>query len=674
MPLLAPNLDDRQFADIVAEAKTLIPRYAPEWTNFNETDPGITLVELFAWMTEILVYRLNQVPDRNYVKFLQLIGIELQPAQPARAELTFALARPDISTVIVPLGTQVAAQGSTGQPVVFETDQALIAIGAQLAQIETFDGFGYTLQTKKNAAQGQWFYPFGPKPQRGNALLLGFSSPSSLPTEQINLAVSLSQDGLTPPVMKCGTAIPPPATLVWEYWGGSQWQFINLDSDGTRAFSQAGHVLFPGPGNNAKTGAKGNVFLVDGLYWIRARVQSASYEMPPQISAIRTNTISATQAITFADEVLGISNGLPNQTFQVANTPVMVLDTPVQFTNSDGVKVSITSLRLEIDEGQGFMVWHEVDDFFSSGPNDRVFTIDRNTGVITTGTGEHGRIPVINQRSTDPNVVARSYRAGGGIQGNVAANSITQLQTSVPSVDTVTNYDPATGGTDEETVADAKLRATLALQSKDRAVTPDDFRYLATQAPGANVARACALPLYHPNFPNGPIPGVVTVIVVPNSPDPAPTPNQTTLKAVCAYLDKHRLLTSEVYVVGPTYRKIQVQVQLVVDPSFDLAAVKNKVQSNLTTFFDPLKGGPDFDPLKGTDGTGWPFGGTVYYSDVYRVIIETDGVQRIQDNQLLILLDDQLQTFCRDVPIKQGELLYNDPTGHQVDVSYSTTS
>lgn len=666
MPLIAPNLDDRQFADIVAEAKTLIPRYAPEWTNFNETDPGITLVELFAWMTEILIYRLNQVPDRNYIKFLQLIGIELQPAQPARAELTFTLARPDISTVIVPLGTQVAAQGSTGQPVVFETDQALIAIGAQLTQIETFDGFGYTLQTKKNAAQSQWFYPFGPKPQPGNALLLGFSSPKALPTEQINLAVSLFQDGLTPPVMKCATAIPPPAALIWEYFDGAQWQLINIDSDGTRAFSQAGHILFPGPGNLAKAAPKSNIFLVDGLYWIRARVQSASYEMPPQISAIRTNSISATQAITFTDEVLGTSNGLPNQTFQVANTSVMVLDTPIQVTNSDGVKVSVTSLRLEIDEGQGFMAWQEVDDFFSSGPNDRVFTIDRNIGVITTGTGEHGRIPVINQTSTDPNVVARSYRAGGGLQGNVAANSITQLQTSVPSVDTVTNNDPATGGTDEESVVDAKLRATLALQSKDRAVTPDDFQYLATQAPGANVKRAYALALYHPNFPNGPIPGVVTVIVVPNSPDPAPTPNQTTLKAVCAYLDTHRLLTSEVYVVGPVYRKIKVQVQLVVDPSFDLATVKNNVQSNLTTFFDPLKGGKD--------ETGWPFGGTVYYSDVYRVIIETDGVQRIQDNQLLILLDDQLQTFCRDVPIKQGELLYSDPNGHEVDVSYSTTS
>lgn len=664
MPLTAPNLDDRQFADIVAEAKTLIPLYAPEWTNFNESDPGITMVELFAWMTEILVYRLNQVPDRNYIKFLQLIGIELQPAQPARAEITFTLARPDIASVIVPMGTQVAASGGTGQPIVFETDESLIAIGAELAAVQTFDGFGYTVQTKKNGNPGQSFYPFGQKPQSGSAVLLGFKSPVAMPTDQINLAVTLFEDGLTRPIMKCATAIPPPAGLVWEYWDGTQWQFINIDSDGTRAFSQEGHVLFPGPGANAVAARIGNV--TDVLFWVRARVETATYEMPPLLSAIRTNTISATQALTFTDEVLGGSNGDPNQTYQVANTPIVVLDAPVIWKNSDGTQVSIKSLRLEIDEGQGFMVWQEVDDFFSSGPSDRVFTLDRNTGVITLGTGENGRIPIANLLNADTNVVARTYRAGGGSSGNVGAQMITQIQTSVPSIDTATNYDPAVGGTAEESVADAKLRATLALQSKDRAVTPDDFVYLATQAPGANVKRAFAIALYHPNFPAGPIPGVVTVIVVPNSPDPTPTPNQATLKAVCAYLDGHRLLTSEVYVVGPVYRKIKIQLELIVSPSFDLASVKNTVQANLKTFFDPLVGG--------TAGTGWPFGGQIYYSDVYRIIIQTPGVQRIQDNQLLILLDDQMQTFCRDVPINSGELLYSDPNGHEIDVSYSTTN
>jgi predicted phage baseplate assembly protein len=670
MPLTAPNLDDRQFSDIVAEAKTLIPRYAPEWTNFNESDPGISLVELFAWMTEILTYRLNQVPDLNYIKFLQLIGIELQPALPARAELTFSVARNDIPSIIIPQGTQVAAAGSSSTPIIFEVDQALTAIGATLSAVQSFNGTSYTVLTNQNANPGQWFYPFGQNPQMGNALLLGFQTPVPFPTGEINLAVTLYQDPLSQPIMKCGGTLPPPANIAWEYYTGSQWVAIQLESDGTRAFSQDGHVLFFGPG--AAFHAVPNVGSIPTpLYWIRARLVTQSYEAPPQIAAVRTNTISATQAITFTNEILGGSNGEPNQTFTVTNTPIMVLNTPVSVTNSDGSQVTVMSLNLAIDEGQGFLVWQQVDDFFSSKANDRVYVLDLNTGVVTFGDGEHGRIPVANQSNSSANVVAQSYRAGGGSQGNVGAGTITQLQTFVQSINAVTNNDPATGGTDEETVAAAKLRAALALQSKNRAVTPDDFESLAMQAPGANVARANAIALYHPNFPNGQIPGVVTVIVVPSSPAPNPTPNQTTLQAVCTYLDAHRLLTSEVYVVGPVYRKVKVQVQILVAPGSDLATVQNTVQANLVLFFSPLQGG---NAQPGAVGTGWTFGGEIYYSDVYRVIIQTSGVQRIQDNQLLIYLDDQLQTFCRDVPINKSELLYSDPNGHVVNVSYAISS
>ena len=89
---VTPNLDDRRYDDIVTEAKALITRYAPEWTNHNDSDPGITLIQLFAWMTDMQLFRLNQVPELNYIKFLELLGIELKPALPARAELTFTLA------------------------------------------------------------------------------------------------------------------------------------------------------------------------------------------------------------------------------------------------------------------------------------------------------------------------------------------------------------------------------------------------------------------------------------------------------------------------------------------------------------------------------------------------------------------------------------------------------
>jgi len=79
-----PKLDDRTFNDIVEEAISMIPRYAPEWTNHNPSDPGITLIELAAWMTDLLIYRLNQVPDKNYVAFLNLLGIKLRAPRAAR--------------------------------------------------------------------------------------------------------------------------------------------------------------------------------------------------------------------------------------------------------------------------------------------------------------------------------------------------------------------------------------------------------------------------------------------------------------------------------------------------------------------------------------------------------------------------------------------------------------
>ena len=110
MPLTAPVLDTRRFDDLVREARERIPRYTPDWTNFNDSDPGMTLVQLHAWMTETILYELNRVPDLNYIKFLQLLGIELSPARPARAELTFALALPNVEVVAVPRRARVACR------------------------------------------------------------------------------------------------------------------------------------------------------------------------------------------------------------------------------------------------------------------------------------------------------------------------------------------------------------------------------------------------------------------------------------------------------------------------------------------------------------------------------------------------------------------------------------
>src|SRR4030042_3843441 len=108
MALQAPNLDDRKFQDIVREARSKIPLYCPKWTDYNLSDPGITVIELFAWMTDILLYRLNRVPEKNYIKFMELIGLRLKPPRPATVDVTFRLSAPQPEPVTIPRGTELA--------------------------------------------------------------------------------------------------------------------------------------------------------------------------------------------------------------------------------------------------------------------------------------------------------------------------------------------------------------------------------------------------------------------------------------------------------------------------------------------------------------------------------------------------------------------------------------
>src|SRR4051812_42839545 len=137
MSLPSPNLDDRKYQDIVDEAKRLIPSYCPEWTNHNLSDPGVALIELFAWMSEMVLFRLNQVPDRLYTKFLELVGIEPFPPSVARADLTFWLSAALEHDVLIPAGAQVGTASTAGEAVVFSTTEDLVIAPPELIAART---------------------------------------------------------------------------------------------------------------------------------------------------------------------------------------------------------------------------------------------------------------------------------------------------------------------------------------------------------------------------------------------------------------------------------------------------------------------------------------------------------------------------------------------------------
>ncbi len=134
MALPTPNLDDRRFQDLVDDAKRLVQQRCPEWTDHNVSDPGVTLIEAFAYMTDQLLYRLNRVPDRHYVRFLDLIGVRLFPPTAARAPLTFYLSAPQPDTVRIAAGTRAATvRTETDEAIVFTTLEIWPSSPARLA-------------------------------------------------------------------------------------------------------------------------------------------------------------------------------------------------------------------------------------------------------------------------------------------------------------------------------------------------------------------------------------------------------------------------------------------------------------------------------------------------------------------------------------------------------------
>lgn len=663
MPLedLLPKLDDRTYDDLVREVRTRIARYAPEWrpgasawTDVNDSDPGVTLAQVFAWLAEMLLYRMNRVPALNYVKFLQLIGVELKPAEPSHAEVTFpvqaAASFPQL-VVRVPQRTQLSAEAADGGPtLIFETMRAFVAVRAVLEAVVGYDpDVEYTSLTAANEQAAQPYEPFGPRAPEGAFLALGFQDPAALPAETLDLAfvVDTAVQGI--PYVQCsgGSASISPATLAWEYFDGGGWRSLTLLRDDTLALTRSGHVLLRLPTAGIPIAAKTSVPPSDPVtrYWLRARVVNTQYEKPPRLLAVRSNTTEVEQAETIRDEVVGGSDGSRNQVVRLANRPVL----------QDSLK-----LYVQVSD-EGPELWTEVPDLFGSTPLDNHYILNRTSGEIRFGDGVNGNIPVAYAGDPGGNIVAREYRTGGGRRGNVAAGGISTLVTPVTGIEAgaVANLQAAHSGRDEETLDEAKKRAPSSLRSRDRAVTAADFEYLATQA--ASIKRAKALPGLHPDFPDLRLPGIVSVVVVPDA-EPAnlaPMPSDGTLRSVCRYLDERRLLTTEVFVLKPQYKTVEVQADIVALDTADAAKVHEDIVTTLGDYFHPLRGGDE--------GSGWPFGGTIFYSRVYQRVFSVPGVASI--TRLTITFDDGDPVECADVPIApHGLLLSLEP---QIAVGYA---
>ncbi len=693
MSLPEPTIDDRSYEQILDEALARIPVHTPLWTNYNDSDPGVTILQVFAFMVESLQYRANRVPERNRIKFLKLLGMGRRPATAAEGFVTFRSPRGPLQ--VETLGPDVAL---TAGSVPFRTQTGLDVLpveahlyykadpelsGDEAAEAEDLYGTLYealqepgraltyyeTRRVEAPAAgaplpeidlnedtvdgdQSLWLAllarPGDDLEQARRAIggaVLSLAVVPALRAEQRASAIGV-QEGARRVLLPSGRATGAPANgLVFEVphvtgGGGASGPARYRELDVLRqddVLAEPGLVTMRLPetlqtwsafgpleaGVGAHPPSLEGTDLAEGLIkWIRIRPRRESASTPSRVrvrlSYVGFNAARVVQQVHVESEFLGQGTGRPDQRVILVNTPV--LPGSVDLTVNGEPWTPIDDLAAAPPEVPLLSLYRTAGEAARSEPLEaaRVYTLDPASGTIRFGDGLTGARPPRGA------IIQARYDYGGGGQGVVGIGAI-NAGAGLPPALQVTNPVPPCGGAEPETAAEAERRIPGELRRRHRLISASDFVDVTHQTPGVDVGRVEVLPLTHPGDSFVEAAGVVAVLVIPatdpNQPD-APTPDRLFLDAVCAHLDPRRLVTTEVHVVGPTYRRVHVGVGIDVVPGRDLPPVREAVRNAVRGFLSPLTGG--------FTRQGWPLGRTVWTSEITAVAARAEGVAGVR--------------------------------------------
>jgi hypothetical protein len=692
MILQLPNLDDRRWADLVEQGRALIPLFAPEWTDHNVHDPGITTIELLASIAELDLYQLNQISDLQRRKFLALIGVEPRPPRAARGAVAFQLAGPG-AMVPLPAGVELIEADPTEPRVRVRTLDAVSILPVTLRAVIADSGAGIADLTPHYAGRGAAgteppppiFRPGGPSSQ---ALYLGFSFDGTPPPPagaRLSLFIAFAGAGTTLDdrqrlLDEQGDERHHAVSTTWEYWDGprASWDPLQADDD-TRAFTLDGRVVLTIPDG---LGARTLGPIAEPLLYIRCRVAAGEHDAPPVIRAIAANsvaieqatpvwqrwTIAAAATITGTPPALGGESGLRLRFGAGGRLDAVTFDeeaprfTVLEFEKAPNREGRLTieasglgrasgtphlrlslrdrpivapTLRLVSFEDDEPRTWQRRADFFASRRADAHHLLDATRGVVEFGDGERGRVVP----SGAP--ILAAYHATLAEEGNLPASASFVLDDSprnhallgdVAAIQArlaaATSPVPAAGGAAAETLAHATGRAIEARESSLRAVTLRDYETLALSTPGTRVARAAARANVRPGFACARAAGHVSIVIVPDSGSSRPVPSQGLLAAVSRYLQRRRVVGTRLEVVAPEYVEIAVRATVAAFPRVDTNDVRTRAVRALDRFLDPLQGGPE--------GTGWPFGRDVYRTELLEILDGTEGIDHVVSLELIV--------------------------------------
>ncbi len=631
------TLDDRTFQDLVNEARLRLSQRCPEWSEHNVSDPGITLVELFAWLTEAIIYRLNRVPEKLHVTLLNLLGIQLEPPVAATTVLRFRLSAPPTDNVEIPAGeTEVGTvRTANEEAILFQTAEDFtipparpvfyaVKRGGSVKDVGVANGVAKPKGADQNA--------FGSPPKAGDALYIGFDVPLTNILLEVDVDCSQARGAGVDPE-------DPP--LRWEVSDAEEetgWLEAEVVEDLTGGFNYgSGKVTVQLPPRHTAVPIAGH-----RAYWVCCRLDAktrsgataaATYTHPPEIHELTAAPIGAVIAAAHSsrieEEVLGTSDGTPGQVVDFQYYPILD-PTPEEY------------LEVLDPETGSWEQWEAVESFVESKASARHYLLNAAAGQLEFGPAirvpdgswrQYGAVP-----AKGATLRFNRYRHGGGRQGNVAAGTLTVLKSAIPGVDTVTNLRPAFGGVDAETLESARTRAAMEIRTRYRAVTPDDFEFLSGEA-SPRVARAVCLP-----------PGEEGMVRVHILPMVAPADRQLTLEElspdegllteVAEYLDERKVIGMSLELLPVKLRGVSVVVNIQASYNADLERVEQDVAYALYTYLNPLVGGS----TEG-HGDGWEFGRALNQGELFGIVRKIEGVDFIK---ILRVYETDLSTGKQD--------------------------
>lgn len=694
MSFPSPSIDDRRFQDLVRETLDRVPAHTPEWTNLGESDPGVTLVELFAFLSESVLYRANRVPEAARAKFLDLLGLKRSPAVPARGIVVF-----DATKELDPVRMDANIEVRAGA-IPFKTMAAFdvvplesLALVKEAVTPSATDKEYYKLlysSLGESVVADPVMYrtrvldgrePVHLRTQTVDgylwiALLVPDSSTSTASEVRSWLAGRYLSVGIVPWLEEL------PKTLGTSRGQGAQDDptpisrieipnatYKTTDSGrvplvgwAARPF-RGGASLHKGP-DVLEVQMPGSPDALDISAWDELDPLEAGVgEFPPalQDSKLASRVVgwvriapstSSDFAVTWAginatwieqrqvliNEVLGEGDGTPDQTFRFHESGVV----------SGSVDIKVLP---ESDSTP----WTEIDDLAAAGPEVRwtdpaappgtgstsskpvnVFVVDEVEGTVTFGDGLRGKRPPAGTQ------IVANYSTTLGAGGNLPVGAIKTAPDLPPSIKP-RNPIPTWGGVDAETVMDGSRRVSSWMRHRDRLVTAEDFEEISRSTPGVDLGRIEVLPAWHPDLSDrlpGDVPGVVTLLVLPRNDarDPArPQPDSNMLENLCRQLDPRRLVTTEIVVRGPIYVPVRISVGITVAGGYSAPDVRDRLEARLRQYLAPLR-----DPsavtreidtglsYKGME-KGWPLRKEVNRLELLAEASREEGVLRVDE-------------------------------------------